>query len=458
MKAILCLGLGLFALRGCLPETAAPPPPVVDDKVTIRITTAPRGASVLLDGKKLKHQTPLVVKQDNRGHMLEIRYPGYQTVWRRIEPSRPGFEHNLDDLELKPKALPLILNSKPSGALVSLDGQDMGKTPIYLKKVLLGEHQAVFKFPGYESRRVVVNLLEGEPVIINKTLESLMGTVRVITSPAGAQVFLDGGAVGRTPKDGGPLTLAEVEEGKHILTIKKKPGYQDLEMPFTLKRHENKLIRTPELEPSPGTVTITSEPAGANVHRGVIFLGKTPVTLKDLAPGPIKVTVAKKGYGKITRTINVLAGIAKTVELALEKNFGSVSFIAAPPGAIIYIDGNRVGKTEAGEAPGISKLFVYEGLKPGTHVLRVAKSGFARREKQFLVQKGKETSFKKIIKLKKLWLPTHEMKTRKRAKTYRVRVLRETATKIEVEIYNRKDGSKVRWEVERADIAHLKPL
>ena len=58
--------------------------------------------------------------------------------------------------------------------------------------------------------------------------------------------------------------------------------------------------------PAPATVTISSEPSGADIELDGSFIGSTPATLQ-MAPGPHAILV-KKGSATWTRTVQIQAG------------------------------------------------------------------------------------------------------------------------------------------------------
>ncbi len=451
MKTLLQISLSLFliALYGCKQEAKTD---TADAKrLTIRIRTDPKGAKVFLDGSKLEAVTPCQVETDNHGHMVEIRYPGYETVWHRVPPvvdiTKPY--DALSEVELKPKTVPLILDTAPRGALVSIDGQDRGTTPVYIKEVRLGQHKVNFKFKaGYAPVNINVDVREGEPQIIKQSMESILGQVKVVSRDANAQIYIDGAFKGRIGASGEALDVKELEEGNHLL-VAKKPGYKDLEHKFVLKRQQRKLVQLPAMEQLPGTIVITSDPANAVVTRNQQQIGKTPLTLEDLRDKSITFKVELDGHDPALKTVKVVPGMKKTVSVKLTRNVGSITLISQPPGCIIFVDGKKVGATLPSDAPNISKLFEYTGLRPGPHVIRVEKSGYVPRQKQIIVQKGANVDLK-TVKLKEKWLPTHLLKTRRATKVLRVRLLGRTKDGFQVEYY--KGTSRIVYNVKASEL------
>src|SRR6185312_4635974 len=72
-----------------------------------------------------------------------------------------------------------------------------------------------------------------------------------------------------------------------------------------------------EIESKP-TLTVTSDPSGASVTVDGQPYGRTPVTLRDLSPGPHAVTVSMPGRQTFTRNVELRAGGSHDVVATLE--------------------------------------------------------------------------------------------------------------------------------------------
>ena len=72
-----------------------------------------------------------------------------------------------------------------------------------------------------------------------------------------------------------------------------------------------------EIEAKP-TLTVTSDPTGASVTVDGTAAGRTPVTLRDLTPGPHTVVFSMTGHQSATRNVELRAGGSQEVTAALE--------------------------------------------------------------------------------------------------------------------------------------------
>ena len=93
---------------------------------------------------------------------------------------------------------PVTLSSEPSGAHVYEKGNEdkaLGKTP-YKVNLVANEKQLVVRKPGYFSKTVVVSPIDPESINVKLLRRD---KVLLFSKPEGAELFVDGERVGRTP-------------------------------------------------------------------------------------------------------------------------------------------------------------------------------------------------------------------------------------------------------------------
>jgi len=114
----------------------------------------------------------------------------------------------------------------PALSSVSLDGNPIGNVPVtgilIIREVVPGNHVVQVSKEGYATATNDVYISKNEIKKVPITLTAAdNGPLSVTSTPAGAQVILDGQAVGVTP-----LTLTEVSGGQHSIVLKME-GYND---------------------------------------------------------------------------------------------------------------------------------------------------------------------------------------------------------------------------------------
>lgn len=76
----------------------------------------------------------------------------------------------------QPTGVTVNVNSDPAGAVVSIDGMNMGKTPLSLKNFSAGEHVLRLVKEGYSDTETTISLNQGETRNIKLVLEELPDT------------------------------------------------------------------------------------------------------------------------------------------------------------------------------------------------------------------------------------------------------------------------------------------
>jgi len=237
-----------------------------------------------------------------------------------------------------PAAIPgqMAIDSTPQGAQVQVDGRTDPSwvTPFALTGLGAGAHTVTVSKAGYSTDTRTVNVASGSKAFVTSHLSLLMATLAVSSSPAGANVYIDG-------KDTGKLTPAQVpvDKGQHVILVRKS-GYidQTTSAQFALGQTTNfsptlqtlgnvddiktvgkmnKLFGGKEAQ-GMGTVSVKTQPKGAQVAVNQHMLDKdTPVNF-ILDPGNYIVDITLSGYGSVHRVISVDKGGKVVIDEVLQ--------------------------------------------------------------------------------------------------------------------------------------------
>ena len=165
----------------------APPPaakvePPFAGRVLVRST--PAGAHVFVDGQA-HGDTPATVRDLSRGaHQIRLVRDGYTTAERRIvvTPSRLA-QSLVVKMALSAKAAAtatstrapiagaLVIESRPDGAKVFVDGRQVGTTPLSLPRLAAGEHAVRLEREGYQRWSSSVQVVGSEQSRVTASLE-----------------------------------------------------------------------------------------------------------------------------------------------------------------------------------------------------------------------------------------------------------------------------------------------
>jgi len=223
----------------------------------ISVTSVPAGAVVWADDVELG-PTPLETELDAGRYTLAILHPEF----RRFESPitvRAGEPQSIGPVELGMPDGRLIVQSRPSGADVSIGGRYRGRTPL-----------TVGVAPGMP-QEVLLTLAGHAPVTQNVSVESradrrldieltpVLGEIRVSGEPADAQLFVDGVSRGRANQ-----TL-NLPAAPHVIEIR-KAGLEIFRKTVTPREGQPQLVEY-RLR-TPGEARIASIPAQRSTALG----------------------------------------------------------------------------------------------------------------------------------------------------------------------------------------------
>lgn len=171
------------------PETRGDEPTAGPGRILVRST--PAGARVVVDGREYG-PTPVAVRDLAAGtHRVRVTHDGYATVERRVSvsASRPAQSLTVPLQRVRAAAevaeVPrpvttggverfvgtLVVDSRPTGAKVFLDGRPVGNTPLSMREVRAGEHAVRLEHDGYRRWSGSVRVVAAEQNRVTASLE-----------------------------------------------------------------------------------------------------------------------------------------------------------------------------------------------------------------------------------------------------------------------------------------------
>ena len=157
------------------PQPAAAVAPLFAGRVLVRST--PPGARVFVDGRS-GGETPATVRDLARGaHQVRLVREGYTTVERRIviTASKPALTLTVPMVKMPvvPARLDsaLVVESRPAGATVFLDGRQIGTTPLALPGVQVGAHAVRMELDGYRPWSASIQVVASDQNRVAASLE-----------------------------------------------------------------------------------------------------------------------------------------------------------------------------------------------------------------------------------------------------------------------------------------------
>ena len=271
-----------------------------------------------------------------------------------------------------------------------IDGKEVGRTPLAELDVNPGRRVIEIRAENYldfHTERVV----EGCGMLQEFDLALVPGwsEISIQSLPEGAAVHVDGKFAGNTPLK---LDLPAGDHDLEVTADRFKPWRTQL----AVAPNDPRTLETVHLQPADGTLTVQTNPTGANVMVGERFVGQSPMELKLSADTTHVIQISKAGYEKEDRRIKLGSEESKTITVTLNPHLGEIQFAVEPADAEIFIDGKSIGQVPR-QLRLVAVAHQLEIVKDGYETYRTRitpRPGFAQEIKVALTQlsAGKKTT------------------------------------------------------------------
>ena len=359
---------------------------------SLTIVSEPAGAKVLIDGQRVPGLTPYKGPLPVGQHRVTLELEG------RLRPERDVELKEGRDVELSfalpelPKEPALSVDTDPSGAALTIDGKDRGRSP-WLGPLAAGPHQVVARMEGRREVATEFNMPKGRDLSLRLDLPAAQPNqpphLTVSTQPDGARLLVDGKEVGLTPWGG------DIDPGEHKLKVDQK-GFQPQDKKLSVAKNRDAevsfaLVR----EPGPARLRVESEPVGAQIAIDGKPVGPAPYT-GELNPGEHQVEAHQDGFRGVAQQLAVEPGQSLSLRLALAQASKvpeppQISVLTQPQGAKVSLDGAPLG-----DSP------LKHKATAGAHVLRMELDGYQPRDAKFNFPEGRDVELVLAVSLKAL--------------------------------------------------------
>ncbi|HTT21056.1 MAG TPA: serine/threonine-protein kinase [Candidatus Sulfotelmatobacter sp.] len=232
----------------------------------------------------------------------------------------------------------LAIDSTPQGAQVQIDGASdpTWVTPFALTNVQPGQHSITVSKSGYATDTRTVSITAGNRATAQIHLSQLVATLIVKSDPPGASVFVDGHDMNaKTPAQ------VSVDKGQHVVLVRLS-GYLDETMSgqFSLNQTYNfaptlrqlgnvdsiktvggkmsRLFGGKGVQAGQATVSIHTQPKGAQVAVNQRMLDKTSPVDVALDPGSYVIDITLTGYAPVHKIITASKGEKAVIDETLQ--------------------------------------------------------------------------------------------------------------------------------------------
>ncbi len=229
------------------------------------------------------------------------------------------------------------VETSPQGALLLVDGEPAGRTPLLDLEIEAGRHQLRLEVSRHRPRELELDVLGMQRrQQVKLILQPDWARVSLRSDPPGADISGNGQPLGRTPAD------LELQEGEHQLTLS-MAGFKQRQLTLQVQAGEPRDLPLVTLEPADGVLDLRSVPAGGSVSVDGQFRGRTPIQLSLSSGHRHQVRLTLAGYQAASFDIELAAEEAREREVQLQPGYGVVFFSSQPADAQLLVDGKPAG-------------------------------------------------------------------------------------------------------------------
>jgi len=243
--------------------TSFPPTPTTG---TLDIRSTPSGAGIYVQGEYFG-VTPMVFEGLSEGsYQVKVTKNGYYDDTRRTTVTAgktTTVSATLTAVPQTPVTGSLDVRSTPSGASVYIDDTYKGVTPKVVSGVSAGPHLVKITRNGYYDYTKTTAVTAGKTTTVSATLTSLpqtsvTGSLDISSTPAGANIYIDGEYKGVTPK-----VISGLSEGEYWVIVTKDGYVEDNQHKYISAGSTSRVLAT--LSP---VVTSPTEPLPTAIPSG----------------------------------------------------------------------------------------------------------------------------------------------------------------------------------------------
>lgn len=350
---------------------------------TIKVSSTPPGAKILIDGEDTGKVTPTTLEDLplSQTYNMKLELEKHRPIEQKITL------YSIDPIEFDKKLEEIKYGSvkvttSPSGAKVYLNNNDTGKTtPTTIEDLEVGKRYT-FKLArnGYRDAFRSVDIEKEGTTNIRGTLSKIPEKPKEEAQTVKQK--LDEAAK--------KLQELEKEKAAELAKQREREAQRKKEQEQAKKEQPKETPKEKEATPAKvAYVSVGSSPKGADVFINGVKRGRAPGKFKVDSGKPTEITISKSGLSTVTRVVTVRPGETRSLGTIKLGGSGKASDAAGiividsnPPGAMVLMNGT----------PQRATPLRIKGLRPGQNItFTVKKDGYKSWSRSVTVGEGSKS-------------------------------------------------------------------
>jgi len=286
---------------------------------------------------------------------------------------------------LRKKKADLHIAADRDSADIYIDNKKIDETtPATLRGIQAGPHiVSVRKGEYFASENI--NLVPDDLKSLNLIMSKGKGSVKVFSSPDGADVVIDNVVKGRTP-----LKIDDIPVGEHEVIVSRDqylPAKEKIVVTVDESAGLNVSLK------KAAWITLQTEAPNAAILIDGEQVGRGSIASLPVPAGTIDVQIEAVGFEVFKGPVTLAPGERKTFRAKLVSRFATLSLATTPPGAMAYLDEKKLGMTPMDR----------QRVVPGNYALRLEMPGYETRRETVSFAKNGDFSLSYVMNLTKAY-------------------------------------------------------
>ncbi len=288
------------------------------------VTSEPPGADLAIDGVSYGKTPALVTTLPLGSYRADLTLAGYKP--KVVEIAMKDRTPVKATASLTSDSATLAIACDLPAVSISLNGVPHGTAPCTIERIPAGEVELSATARGYRPFTQKMLLGEGETRTVTLQLEVQPASLRIVSIPDEARVYVDNDFRGMTPLD-----IPALEAGTHRIRVEREgfdPNARNLEL-----HPGESTVEEFRLAANTGSLLLTTDPDGVTVLVDGGEVGRTlpakgqgqgisaPCSITGIAAGEHTVKLVKPGYYETTQNFSVTRGETATLHVKLPRRF-----------------------------------------------------------------------------------------------------------------------------------------